>query len=94
MKYNPYDDEVTGDRRTGRPPLQAATKYRQQQQRGKMFEDLKDETIGSFENNETPANVDGAEPSSKSEVHVDDQAGDDEGVYHPTTSQKTPHRKP
>ena len=40
MKYNPYDDEAIGDRRTGRPPLPADAKYRQQRQRGKLFENL------------------------------------------------------
>ena len=40
MKYNPYDDETIENRRTGRPPLPADAKYREQRQRGVMFETL------------------------------------------------------
>lgn len=40
MKYNPYDEDLTENRRTGRPPLPADAKYREQRQRGAMFENL------------------------------------------------------
>ena len=43
MKYNPYDDEMIGHRRTGRPPLPADSKYREQRQRGEMFESLEED---------------------------------------------------
>ena len=86
MKYNPFDDEMTGQRRTGRPPLPADTKYREQEQAAEMLEDLDDDApIGNAGNNEIPVNVEGAQTTSELHVDVDDQAGDDEDAYHPIT---------
>ena len=86
MKYNPYDDEVTGERRAGRPPLSADTKYREQEQGGEMLEDLSDdEANGKPGDDETPS--DGDQPPLESNVDGDDQAGDDEDAYHPITPQ-------
>ena len=86
MKYNPYDDEVTAERRTGRPPLPADAKYREQEQGGEMFEDTDDGATGKLGDNETPSDPD--QPPLESNVDADDQAGDDEDAYHPITPQK------
>ena len=43
MKYNPYENEEIGNRRTGRPPLPADSKYRLEQQHGYIPEGLDDD---------------------------------------------------
>lgn len=93
MKYNPDDNEYVGDRRSGRPPLPADTKHREQEQRRELPVDLDDdETIGNTGNNETTANVERAHPFQGSNVGVDEYPADDEDAYHPTPPQKRPHR--
>ena len=78
MKYNPYNDEVLRQRRSGRPQLPADAKYRQQEQLGEISEDLED---------------DETDPNSKADAEDDDQAGDDEDAYHPITPQIPQRRK-
>ena len=93
MKHNRYDDDGPGERRTGRPPLPADAIYRQQQQRDEMFDALDDlVTIGKTEGNEAAGDVDAEPFPPDSKVEGDDQSGDDEDAYHPTTLQPSKER--
>ncbi len=48
MKNKLYDHEKIGDRRASRPPLPADSKYREQQKRGEIFEDLVDDDEDAY----------------------------------------------
>ena len=93
MKHSPYDDNVFGDRHTGRPPLPADAIYRRQHLRTEILKELDDDdALLNYRRSVIPANA--KRPSPKTNFENDDQAGDDEDAYNPITLEKPQMRNP